>query len=91
MESVGYVPTENIRITIFPLLLLQLVYMASCKWWVYDSNAQDLPREQIVAKVVEKVMVLSLLHTYINQQNREMGTTITKTKYKIKYIHKIIK
>ena len=44
-----------------PLLLPQLVHMASHEWWSYGPTTHDLPREQIVVKIVEKVIILTFL------------------------------
>ena len=44
-----------------PLLLPQLVHMASHEWWSYGPTTHDLPREQVVVKIVEKVIILTFL------------------------------
>ena len=43
-------------------LLTQKVVSDGVKWWIYDSITHDLPREQVVAKVV--VLTSNDLHAW---------------------------
>ena len=42
-----------------PLLLSQLVHMASHEWWNYGPTTHDLSLEQVVVKIVEKLIILA--------------------------------
>ena len=47
----------------------QLIHMSSHKWWSCGPTTHDLPREQVVVKVVEKVIILAF---FIKKNDKEI-------------------